>query len=242
MSVVTSFPICCSHPTVPHTSALYWNVGLSELTHVKLGACQCRILCLRRSPFWGVTQMRQRRTALKHVLSWERLRDFVGEPIPPTECSVRDQSRIGAHTAPQSRLWSRLTAGALFWNFVRLMSRSGTDSPYRPSPNEERCNRLVPHGEPNPRSSMQFSSETVREPSMSSYLLRGIPRTSSAIWRVLDKGYTLRSFKLLRNPALNPNQGRRVVSPTGATAVPTPLFARSSPRGPASYHLASRHT
>ena len=149
-------------------------------------------------------------------------------PSHQQRCSVRDQSRIGAHTAPQSRLWSRLTAGALFWNFVRLMSRSGTDSPYRPSPNEERCNRLVPHSEPSPRSSMRFSSETVREPSMSSYLLRGIPRTSSAIWRVLDKGYTLRSFKLLRNPALNPNQGRRVVSPTGATAVPTPLFARLS--------------
>ena len=53
--------------------------------------------------------MRQRRTALKHVLSWERVQGSVGEPIHHSR-SVRDQSRIGPHS-PQSRLWSRLTAG-----------------------------------------------------------------------------------------------------------------------------------
>jgi len=60
-------------------------------------------------------------------------------PFHQQRRSVRDQSRIGAHTAPQSRLWSRLTAGALFLAFVRVMSRSGTDLPYRPTPNLEGC-------------------------------------------------------------------------------------------------------
>jgi hypothetical protein len=147
----------------------------------------------------------------------------LGEPARPPS----DQLFISIFRS--NSLWPRRQRrGSFSGKLFGLMSRSGTDSPYRPSPNEERCNRLVPHSEPSPRSSMRFSSETVREPSMSSYLLRGIPRTSSAIWRVLDKGYTLRSVKLLRNPALNPNRGRRVVSPSGATAVPTPLFARLS--------------
>jgi len=42
--------------------------------------------------------MRQRRTALKYVLSWERLQGSVGGPIHHSR-SVRDQSRIVAHTA-----------------------------------------------------------------------------------------------------------------------------------------------
>ena len=37
--------------------------------------------------------MRQRRTALKHVLSWERVQGSVDEPIH-NSCSVRDQSRM----------------------------------------------------------------------------------------------------------------------------------------------------
>ena len=53
--------------------------------------------------------MRQRRTALKHVLSWERLQGSVGEPIPPQSQRQGPKPDRSPHS-PTIRLWSRLTA------------------------------------------------------------------------------------------------------------------------------------
>jgi len=45
--------------------------------------------------------MRQRRTALKHVLSWERVQGSLGEPIPQ-QLQRQGPKPDGAHTAQRS--------------------------------------------------------------------------------------------------------------------------------------------
>ena len=70
---------------------------------------------------------------------------------------------------------------------------------------------------------MQFSSETVRVPRLSGYLIRGTRLGT----RKTFVAYLCDALNCYGEAALNPNQGKRVVSPMGATAVTTPLSARS---------------
>ena len=121
----------------------------------------------------------------------------------------------------------------MYQRFQGALGRSGTDLPYRPTPNEERCNRLVPTRRARPP---LLNAIFKRNRARAKYVELPLKRYSLGLRRqfggCLIKGIPLWSFKLLRNPALNPNQGRRVVSPSGGTAVPTPLFARLSRAGP----------
>ena len=61
--------------------------------------------------------MRQRRTALKHVLSWERLQGSVGEPIPPQ--SQRQGPKPDRPTQPTIPALVSPDGGDLFLEYVR---------------------------------------------------------------------------------------------------------------------------
>jgi hypothetical protein len=72
--------------------------------------------------------MRQRRTALKHVLSGDACKALLVSPLTTvaasgTKAGWSPHSPIPALVSPD--------VGDLFWPIVRLLNRSGTDSPYR---------------------------------------------------------------------------------------------------------------
>jgi hypothetical protein len=131
MSVVTSFPICCSHPIVPHTSSLYWNAGLAELTHVKLAACQCRILCLRTHPSGELPNCASEELLSNTYSLGNACKVLLVSPSH-NSCSVRYQSRMEP-TQPTIPLVSP-DGGALFLEFVRLIEQEAV-----------RIRRTVPH-------------------------------------------------------------------------------------------------
>src|SRR3954452_9394951 len=91
MSVVTSFPICCPNPTVPPTSAPYWNAGLAELTHVKLAACQCRILVCATHPSGELPKCASGEP-LSNTYSLGNACKALFVSPSHNSCSVRDQS------------------------------------------------------------------------------------------------------------------------------------------------------
>jgi hypothetical protein len=116
MSVVTSFPICCSHPTVPHTSALYWNAGLDELTHVKLAVCQSGFFACAVHPSGELPKCASEEL-LSNTYSFGNA--CKAQLVSPSHnsCSVRDQSRMGAHSPTIPALVS--PDGGSFLEFVQ---------------------------------------------------------------------------------------------------------------------------